>query len=146
MFNIRCDMKKYIFTVALFSFVALFCFNVFAHSGGTDSKGGHYDYSDGSYHFHHGRPAHYHPNGECPYIQENKDSQTNSNQKMGFWGTLIASIFIGGWFGGAILLAVLFWPLKLILKDFFEDHIFNFQFICSVITAILLFIYIRLSN
>lgn len=44
-----------------------------AHSGGTDSKGGHYDHSTGEYHYHHGHPAHQHDNGECPY---NFDDQT----------------------------------------------------------------------
>lgn len=38
-----------------------------AHSGGTDSKGGHYDRSTGKYHYHHGYSAHQHPNGICPY-------------------------------------------------------------------------------
>lgn len=44
-----------------------------AHSGRTDSKGGHYDRSTGEYHYHHGHPAHQHSNGECPY---NFDDQT----------------------------------------------------------------------
>lgn len=38
-----------------------------AHSGGTDSKGGHYDHSTGDYHYHHGHPAHDHDGGVCPY-------------------------------------------------------------------------------
>ena len=40
---------------------------VSAHSGKTDSSGGHYDYSTGEYHYHHGYPAHQHINGLCPY-------------------------------------------------------------------------------
>ena len=36
-----------------------------AHSGGTDSKGGH-NGPDG-YHYHHGYPAHQHTGGTCPY-------------------------------------------------------------------------------
>ena len=31
-----------------------------AHSGGTDSEGGHYDDETGEYHYHHGWPAHSH--------------------------------------------------------------------------------------
>lgn len=42
----------------------------FAHSGGTDSEGGHYDHSTGEYHYHHGYPAHQHPDGICPYENE----------------------------------------------------------------------------
>ncbi len=42
-----------------------------AHSGRTDSSGGHHDYKNasglGSYHYHHGYPAHLHENGVCPY-------------------------------------------------------------------------------
>ena len=38
-----------------------------AHSGRTDSDGGHYDRSTGEYHFHHGMSAHQHPGGVCPY-------------------------------------------------------------------------------
>lgn len=40
---------------------------VMAHSGRTDSSGGHYDTSTGEYHYHHGYPEHQHPGGICPY-------------------------------------------------------------------------------
>jgi hypothetical protein len=43
------------------------------HSGGTDGAGGHYDHSTGEYHYHHGYPAHQHPNGECPYAVQEED-------------------------------------------------------------------------
>ncbi len=50
-----------------------------AHSGRTDSSGGHKDNKNksglGSYHFHcGGHPAHLHENGVCPY-----DTSSNSN-------------------------------------------------------------------
>lgn len=42
-----------------------------AHSGRTDSSGGHRDNKNksglGSYHYHHGMGAHLHPGGVCPY-------------------------------------------------------------------------------
>lgn len=42
-----------------------------AHSGRTDSSGGHHDYKNksglGSYHYHHGMGPHLHPGGVCPY-------------------------------------------------------------------------------
>jgi hypothetical protein len=41
--------------------------SVSAHSGGTDAQGGHHDRKHGGYHFHHGMPAHQHPDGICPY-------------------------------------------------------------------------------
>lgn len=54
-----------------------------AHSGRTDSQGGHHDYKNksglGSYHYHHGYPAHLHPNGVCPYDNANASSAANQN-------------------------------------------------------------------
>lgn len=56
-----------------------------AHSGRTDSQGGHHDYKNksglGSYHYHHGYSAHLHPNGVCPY--ESKNATTSSKQSSG---------------------------------------------------------------
>lgn len=61
------DMKK----VFAFSFSVIFIFALvvicFAHPGGTDSGGGHYDSSAGEYHYHHGYSAHQHEDGICPY-------------------------------------------------------------------------------
>jgi len=52
-----------------------------AHSGRTDSSGGHRDNKNasglGSYHYHHGYPAHLHTNGICPY--DPKDTITVKN-------------------------------------------------------------------
>jgi len=56
--------------------------SVLAHSGKTDSSGGHYDHGTGEYHYHHGYSAHDHwdmdDDGDidCPY---NFDDQTNHN-------------------------------------------------------------------
>jgi hypothetical protein len=49
-----------------------------AHSGGTDSSGGHYDHSTGEYHYHHGYPAHQHTGGECPYNKGSSSSSSSS--------------------------------------------------------------------
>lgn len=59
-------MKKV--SVLILVLVALVCSHTisFAHSGRTDSSGGHHD-SFGDYHYHHGYSAHYHIDGECPY-------------------------------------------------------------------------------
>ena len=43
---------------------------VSSHSGRTDENGGHYDNINGGYHYHHGLPAHEHPNGICPFDYE----------------------------------------------------------------------------
>lgn len=60
--------------MAVFTFIlSLFMVSTlsFAHSGRTDAAGGHRDNKNvsglGSYHYHHGYPAHLHPNGVCPY-------------------------------------------------------------------------------
>lgn len=60
-------MKKRIFVIIL-SLVTAIGLSVlcFAHSGRTDSNGGHYNRSTGEYHYHHGYPAHQHVNGVCP--------------------------------------------------------------------------------
>lgn len=47
-----------------------------AHSGGTDSQGGHYNRSTGEYHYHHGEPAHQHPGGVCPYAAKTTTKPT----------------------------------------------------------------------
>ena len=49
---------------------------VLAHSGGTDSSGGHYNSATGNYHYHHGHEAHDHPGGICPY---DPDAQPERN-------------------------------------------------------------------
>ena len=52
-----------------------------AHSGRTDSAGGHHDYNNvsglGSYHYHHGYGPHLHKNGIWPY----RTSGSNSSSK-----------------------------------------------------------------
>lgn len=56
--------------------LSIFCFTVFSHSGGTDSKGGHRNSATGEYHYHHGHSAHQHDDidgdgeEECLYVVE----------------------------------------------------------------------------
>ena len=58
--------------------LCLLCYSVaMAHSGGTDSKGGHYNRSTGEYHYHHGYSAHQHPGGVCPYTSPTKKPSTS---------------------------------------------------------------------
>ena len=48
-------MKKYIIiTIVAFVFIFLFTTTIVAHSGRTDSFGGHWDHSTGTYHYHSG--------------------------------------------------------------------------------------------
>ena len=57
--------------------------NTYAHSGRTDSSGGHRDNKNksglGSYHYHcGGYPAHLHSNGVCPYSPSSSSSKSSS--------------------------------------------------------------------
>jgi hypothetical protein len=135
-------MKKYIFVLVLI-FVFLFSFQVYAHSGGTDSAGGHYDHYNNEYHYHHGNPAHDHPDGECPYFKNKSDS--NESEQFGFWASLFISAF-AGWLGGALLLSVLFFPLSLFFYDFLAEHLELIQLICSILVSIAMFVFVYILN
>lgn len=50
----------------------LFIVPAAAHPGRTDADGGHWDSAAGEYHYHHGYPAHQHPDGICPYEYDDK--------------------------------------------------------------------------
>ena len=76
-------LKKFLISLGI---LALFFSNVaFAHSGRTDSRGGHKDNKNksglGSYHYHcGGYPAHLHSNGVCPYTSTpNTNNNSNSS-------------------------------------------------------------------
>lgn len=75
-----------------------------AHSGKTDSNGGHYDSDTGEYHYHHGYPAHQHTGGKCPYDYDDKtdynsgNSSTSSNTKTDepdIFGFIMVSLGLG---------------------------------------------------
>lgn len=71
--------------ILLITFI-FFINTVYAHSGGTDGKGGHYNSSTGEYHYHHGYPAHQHydmdDDGDidCPHdFKDNTNSNSSGN-------------------------------------------------------------------
>lgn len=68
------------FTI-IFLCVVLLLPSASAHSGGTDSNGGHTNHSTGEYHYHHGYPAHQHPDGVCPYAASTSDSSDSTLNK-----------------------------------------------------------------
>lgn len=55
-------------------FITMITSPVYGHSGRTDSNGGHHVTATGEYHYHHGYPAHQHPNGICPYVDSTKNN------------------------------------------------------------------------
>ena len=74
---------KYYRRIILISFLlSLFIISVsYAHPGKTDANGGHYDSSTGEYHYHHGYPAHQHPDGICPYSYNLNNSNPTFDTK-----------------------------------------------------------------
>ena len=80
-------MNKRLKNLISFTLIAVFLGNPFtanAHSGRTDSNGGHKDNKNvsglGSYHYHcGGYPAHLHNNGACPYNSSNSNDFTSSS-------------------------------------------------------------------
>lgn len=95
-------INKKIITIVIFILLIIVTpISSYAHSGRTDSNGGHYDHSDGSYHYHHGYSAHGHPNGKCPYDNDYTEDvycEENSeyNDSVLFWN-VIKSIFSVIW-------------------------------------------------
>ena len=72
-------MKKTFILIVATIFGVLLSFSVLAHSGKTDSYGGHN--SSSGYHYHHGYPAHQHTNGECPYKFDDKTNHNSSDNQ-----------------------------------------------------------------
>lgn len=85
-------MKKFLLLFLILT--TLFTTSVSAHSGKTDSNGGHHDNVNGGYHYHHGYPAHQHINGECPYDMEDNTNEVDNTEITNNTGTLIVSILL----------------------------------------------------
>ncbi|WP_312070359.1 YHYH domain-containing protein [Anaerotignum propionicum] len=74
-------------TVVVLSILMCFTLSLtaFAHSGRTDSSGGHKDNKNvsglGSYHYHHGYSAHLHTNGICPYSASSESSTKTTTKQ-----------------------------------------------------------------
>lgn len=78
------ENKKIILILFIVLSVILIGANSYAHSGRTDSSGGHKDNKNksglGSYHYHcGGHPAHLHTNGVCPYSSSSSSSKSNKS-------------------------------------------------------------------
>lgn len=75
-------MKKVLCIITAIICILSFTVLCFAHSGRTDSNGGHYDSSSEEYHYHHGYPAHQHTNGNCPYDFDDKTNSKSNNSML----------------------------------------------------------------
>ncbi len=80
--------KRYLIPILACILLLSCCTAAYAHPGATDANGGHYDHSTGEYHYHHGYPAHQHPDGRCPY---NYDDRTGWNSGSSSGGSDSAS-------------------------------------------------------
>lgn len=87
-------MNRLLALVICFAMLSILPIYSLAHSGGTDSKGGHTDNSTGEYHYHHGYSAHdhYDMNGDgikdCPYnfvdATDNNRGKSNNNSSTNY--------------------------------------------------------------
>lgn len=77
-------MKKFISLLVVLLLICSAALTAYAHSGRTDSSGGHKDNKNasglGSYHYHcGGYPAHLHTNGVCPYASTSTSRSSSSS-------------------------------------------------------------------
>ena len=75
--------KRYLIPILACMLLLSCCTVAFAHPGATDANGGHYDHSTGEYHYHHGYPAHQHPDGRCPYNYDDRTGQNSGSSSGG---------------------------------------------------------------
>lgn len=80
----KFNSKKFLTAISMICLIISISGNSFAHSGRTDSNGGHKDNQNksglGSYHYHcGGHPAHLHDNGVCPYSSSSSNSSNNKS-------------------------------------------------------------------
>ena len=95
----RKECKILLITIIALIVNVIFCSISFAHSGRTDSQGGHHDRINGGYHYHHGYSAHDHPDGICPYDKRPEPSEREETDYSGRWfvGSAIVAIIIIRW-------------------------------------------------
>lgn len=78
-------MKRMVTFLCALSLVFSMSVGVSAHSGRTDSSGGHRDNKNvsglGYYHYHHGYGPHLHENGKCPYESSSDEVKSSSKSK-----------------------------------------------------------------
>lgn len=78
------NLKKILLFILVIISSFAFSMTSFAHSGRTDSSGGHHDYNNksglGSYHYHHGMGPHLHPDGICPYSSHVPTASSSINK------------------------------------------------------------------
>ena len=125
--------KKLLVATIILFLVGCLTFSAFAHSGRTDGSGGHYNHSTGTYHYHHGYPAHQHTNGVCPYdYEDNADYIDNNDSYDGIPSNVIVIIIL-------IVIIVIAVALSIITKLNIMEimaHILNIPFYILIAISI----------
>lgn len=97
--------KSLMYTIVILCLISM---PVFAHSGDTDSKGGHTDHSTGDYHYHHGYPAHDHydmdgdGDRDCPYLFDDKTGIHSGNASSGS-NSAATDVYLDGYDDGYMI-------------------------------------------
>lgn len=139
-------MKKSIFLSLGIFFIIFSSITVLAHSGRTDSNGGHNDNINDGYHYHHGYSAHEHPNNKCPYIKENTKTDINNkeNLKSSSYSTIeIIGIILGSLFLGYLFACIPTSVIVLLFMIFYrgknKDDIiwWIFKILATILTIII---------
>lgn len=99
--------------------LSLLCVTAEAHSGGTDAAGGHIDHFTGEYHYHHGYPAHQHPDGVCPYAKSAERESAAQPSVVAKIGGTIGKVSFWAIFAGVFLFyaALFVWAPLQSLRD-----------------------------
>ena len=144
-------MMKKTHNISIILLIIFLIFNLtitaFAHSGRTDSSGGHYDSSTGSYHYHHGYPAHQHTNGKCPY--NDVDNTTNSENENNNFKLVFSKITIAVVIIELFIFAIYALKNKLSFKEYFDGIIIAYMFYLIILigpTMIIGFIISKFIN
>jgi len=128
--------------ICIILFIVLLSSLAIAHSGRTDSKGGHYNRATGEYHYHHGYPAHKICGNNCPYRTRSIENTSNSDWD---FNSLLGLSIVCLWLG-YISRFLIFLPLLIIdnyfNKTLYEKFVFEHTFLSSLLSGIPFFLVI----
>lgn len=145
-------MKRLLAVLLIIPIVLLLSTTVSAHSGRTDSNGGHYNHETGEYHYHHGYPEHQHINGQCPYLIKEKEKQEILEQKKdtnykkednesSTFAKIVGSVFVAG-MGAWLIASLLCCLLSFCFKKYEDIFMGKVLVISTILLSVLLFIFV----
>lgn len=145
-------MKRLLAVLLIIPIVLLLSTTVSAHSGRTDSNGGHYNHETGEYHYHHGYPEHQHINGQCPYLIKEKGKQEIPEQKKdtnykkednesSTFAKIVGSVFVAG-MGAWLIASLLCCFLSFCFKKYEDIFMGKVLVISTILLSVFLFIFV----